>query len=103
MAMRNTSKYNVSVTVYFDKLCSKFETSVTVRLERSEYNMYLSAEINKINLMLKHILIHRFSQNTTEDKLAITISYHTASSVKMRNSHLLRRHVPQLTKSPPQS
>jgi len=65
--------------------------------------MQLSAEINKINLMTKHILIHWFSQNITEDKLAVTISYHTASSVKMRNSHLLRRHVTQITKSQPQN
>jgi ribosome-associated toxin RatA of RatAB toxin-antitoxin module len=33
MAMRNTSKYDVSVVVQFGKLCSNFETPVTVRLK----------------------------------------------------------------------
>lgn len=38
MAMRNTSKYNNSVIVSFDELCSKFGTPVTVRLEHVTFN-----------------------------------------------------------------
>ena len=46
MAMRNTSKYNVSVALYFDKLCSKFETPVTVRLEHVTFSSNKQDQLN---------------------------------------------------------